>query len=86
MATLSASPASSVVTPERIMQFAWGYIPPLLLEVGIRRGIFDLLDAGPKSVEEVAAATGDSVRGLTAAMNGLVGSIFWLRMIRVCTR
>jgi 3-hydroxy-5-methyl-1-naphthoate 3-O-methyltransferase len=76
MATLNASPVSSVVTPERILQFAWGYIPPLLLEVGIRRGIFDLLDGGPRSVEEVAAATGDSVRGLTAAMNGLVGLDF----------
>ena len=76
MATLSASPASTVVTPERIMQFAWGYIPPLVLEAGIRHGIFDLLDEGPKRVEEVAAATGASVRGLSAVMNALVGLDF----------
>jgi len=76
MATLNASPAPPVVTPERIMQFAWGYIPPLVLEAGIRHGIFDLLDGGPKSVGEVAAATGASVRGLSAVMNALVGLDF----------
>jgi SAM-dependent methyltransferase len=58
------------------MQFAWGYVPPLVLEAGIRHGIFDLLDAGPKSVEEIAAATGASVRGLSAVMNALVGLDF----------
>jgi hypothetical protein len=73
MVTLSASPAA---TPERIMQFAWGYIPPLVLEAGIRHGIFDVLDGGPKSVDAVAAATGTSVRGLTAVMNALVGLDF----------
>ena len=38
------------VTPERIMQFAWGYVPPLILEAAIHHRIFDLLDAGPKTV------------------------------------
>ena len=27
--------APSPVTPERIMQFAWGYVPPLILEAAI---------------------------------------------------
>ena len=54
------------VTPERIMQFAWGYVPPLLLEAAIRHRIFDLLDAGPKTVLEIKKETGASERGLTA--------------------
>ena len=27
--------APGPVTPERIMQFAWGYVPPLILEAAI---------------------------------------------------
>ena len=29
------------VTPERIMQFAWGYVPPLVLEAAVHHRIFD---------------------------------------------
>lgn len=64
------------VTPERIAQFAWGYAPPLILEAAIRNKVFDTLDAGPKTVDEVAAATGASPRGLRAIMNALVGFEF----------
>src|SRR2546427_13232752 len=61
------------VTPERIMQMAWGYAPPLIIEAAVRNGVFDQLDAGPKTIEETSAATGASVRGLRAIMNALVG-------------
>lgn len=61
------------VTPERIMQMAWGYAPTLILEAAIRNKVFDTIDAGPKTVDEVAAATGASKRGLHAIMNALVG-------------
>lgn len=67
------SPDASSVTPERIMQFAWGYVPPLVIEAAIRHHVFDVLDQGPKTVFEVQKATGASVRGLTAIMNVLVG-------------
>jgi ubiquinone/menaquinone biosynthesis C-methylase UbiE len=66
-------PTPAQVTPERIMQFAWGYVPPLVLEAAIRHRVFDTLDEGPKSVSEVSAATGASERGLAAIMNALVG-------------
>jgi ubiquinone/menaquinone biosynthesis C-methylase UbiE len=72
MTGLSSS-APAPVTPERIHQFAWGYVPPLVLEAAIRHGVFDTLDVGPKTVAEVAQATGASERGLTAIMNVLVG-------------
>jgi ubiquinone/menaquinone biosynthesis C-methylase UbiE len=61
------------VTPERIQQFAWGYVPPLVLEAAIRNRVFDTLDKGPATVAEVSGATGSSERGLTAIMNVLVG-------------
>jgi len=61
------------MSPERIAQLAWGYAPPLILEAAIRHQVFDVLDNGPKSVEEVEEATGASARGLTAVMNALVG-------------
>ena len=61
------------VSPERIQQFGWGFAPPLLLEAGVRCRVFDLLDAGPKTVAQMAAETGASPRGLRALMNALVG-------------
>jgi SAM-dependent methyltransferase len=64
---------TSPVTPERIMEFAWGYVPPLVLEAAIRHGVFDSLDGGPKTVREIHKQTGASERGLTAIMNALVG-------------
>jgi 3-hydroxy-5-methyl-1-naphthoate 3-O-methyltransferase len=71
-----STPATTPVTPERIMQFAWGYVPPLLLEAAIRHRIFDLLDGGPKTVSEIQKETGASERGLSAVMNALVGLNF----------
>jgi SAM-dependent methyltransferase len=68
-----AVPGSAQVTPERIMQFAWGYVPPLVIEAAIRHRVFDVLDDGAKTVAEVQKATGASERGLRAIMNALIG-------------
>ena len=43
-----STPSQSEVTPQRIMQFAWGYAPPLILEAAIRHRVFDVLDGGRK--------------------------------------
>lgn len=64
------------ITPERILQFAWGYVPPLVLEAAIEHHVFDLLDENPKTVREIHEETGASERGLTAIMNALVGLNF----------
>jgi precorrin-6B methylase 2 len=61
------------VTPERISMLAWGYTAPLIIETAVRQGIFDLLDAGPKTIAEMAALTGASTRGLRAILHALVG-------------
>jgi hypothetical protein len=67
---------TTAVTPERIQQFAWGYVPPLILEAAISHHVFDMLDKGAKTVGEVAKETGASERGLAAVMNALVGLEF----------
>jgi len=61
------------VTPERIMQLAWAFAPPLMIEAAIRHRVFDLLEHAPKTDEQLAGETGASVRGLRALMNALVG-------------
>ena len=55
------------------MQMAWGYAAPLILEAAVDCRVFDLLEESPKTVQELAAASGASVRGLTAILNALVG-------------
>lgn len=73
------STALSPVTPERILQFAWGYAPTLAIEAAVRHGVFDLLDSSPRTLAEVVAATGASERGLRGLMNVLVGLEFLAR-------
>jgi hypothetical protein len=65
--------SAAPLTPDRLMQFSGGYGPSLVIETGIRLGIFDLLDNGPKNLDEVQRHTGASARGLRAALNTLVG-------------
>ncbi len=60
------------VTPERLMQFAFGYAPSLVLEAALQHRVFDVLNESAKTVEQVSEATGASVRGLRAIMNTLV--------------
>jgi SAM-dependent methyltransferase len=69
----------SPVTPERINQLAWGYAATLILEAGIHHKIFDVLDSGPKSLDELVAATGASRRGVSAIANALIGFEFLVR-------
>lgn len=73
---MTTSAPAAPVTPERIFQFAWGYAPPLIIEAAIRHRVFDVLDAGRRSLSEVHRATGASERGLSAIMNALVGMDF----------
>jgi ubiquinone/menaquinone biosynthesis C-methylase UbiE len=58
------------------MQLAWGYAPPLVMEAAIRHRVFDALDSGPMSMDELQRATGVSRRGLGAIVNVLVGLNF----------
>jgi len=55
------------------MQLAWGYAPTLIIEAAVRHRLFDRLDHGPRSRDEIAQETGNSTRGLDALLNALVG-------------
>jgi ubiquinone/menaquinone biosynthesis C-methylase UbiE len=68
-----SSPAVPPPTPEKIMRYAWGYAPPLILEAAVRIRVFDVLNESPKTIPEASAATGASERGVSALMNALVG-------------
>jgi hypothetical protein len=72
---ISDMPAISAteLTPERLMQFTFGFAPPLIIESAIRHRVFDVLDEGAKTIEQVCAETQTSGRGLGAIMNVLVG-------------
>lgn len=73
MAEAANAPA---VTPEKIMKFAWGYAPTLIIEAAVKNKVFDALADGAKSIAEVSRATGASERGLRSIMNALVGFEF----------
>lgn len=68
--------STAPLTPERIQQLAWGYVPTLVLEAAIRHRVFDVLDDGAKTIQEVQRETGASERGLNAIVNVLVGLNF----------
>jgi 2-polyprenyl-3-methyl-5-hydroxy-6-metoxy-1,4-benzoquinol methylase len=59
--------------PGRLMQMSWSFAAPLLVEAGVRTGLFDLLEEEPRTIEQIAAATGASKRGLAVLMYALAG-------------
>jgi ubiquinone/menaquinone biosynthesis C-methylase UbiE len=70
--TISTMTKKNSLTPDRIMQFAWGYAPTLVIEAAVQHGIFDLLDKGPLTAAQVAKKSGASERGTKAILNVLV--------------
>jgi hypothetical protein len=66
------SPAHAV-TPERILQFAWAFAPPLVIEAAVRNGVFDAAAKRPPTLPELAQASGASGRGVAAIAGVLVG-------------
>ena len=65
-------PEQHSLNPQRISQLASGYAAPLMLEAAIEHKVFDLLDRGLMTAEEVARASGTSVRGMRILLNGLI--------------
>jgi ubiquinone/menaquinone biosynthesis C-methylase UbiE len=67
------SSATPQVSPERLMQFTFGFAPPLIIETALRYGVFDILDKGAKSLEALCVETRTSPRGLRIILDALVG-------------
>jgi hypothetical protein len=61
------------LTPERLQQFGFAYAPPLIISAAVNNKVFDALESGPKTVEQVKNKTGASARGLRVIMDALVG-------------
>jgi SAM-dependent methyltransferase len=61
------------VTPERLMELSFAYAPPLIISAGVSNRVFDSLEDGAKTPEQVAEKTGASARALRILMNALVG-------------
>src|SRR5207302_4713786 len=61
------------VTPERLMELSFAYAPPLIISAAVGNKIFDTLENGAKTAEDVAKETGASPRALKILMNALVG-------------
>jgi 2-polyprenyl-3-methyl-5-hydroxy-6-metoxy-1,4-benzoquinol methylase len=59
--------------PEHIMQLAWSFAGPMILETALQFRLFDRLAESPRTFEELAESTGASKRGLRAILNALVG-------------
>ncbi len=69
-------PAVDAPSPKRILQLAWGYAPPLILESALNLRLFDLLERRPQTAEQLSRRTGASLRGLRAILDALVGLEF----------
>jgi ubiquinone/menaquinone biosynthesis C-methylase UbiE len=61
------------VTPERLMELSFAYAPPLIISAAVSNKVFDSLEDGAKTSEQVAEKTGASARALRILMNALVG-------------
>jgi len=61
------------VTPQRLMELSFAYAPPLIISAGVSNKVFDSLENGAKTSEQVAEETGASARALRILMNALVG-------------
>lgn len=71
----SSSPKSAKppLSPQRLMELAWGFAPTMMLHAAIKNRVFDTLGAGPKTLDELCSATGCSRRGILALVEALVG-------------
>ncbi|PYK88389.1 MAG: methyltransferase [Verrucomicrobia bacterium] len=55
------------------MQFGFAYAPPLIITAAVSNKVFDSLESGSKTVDQISKETGASARGLRMLMNALVG-------------
>jgi ubiquinone/menaquinone biosynthesis C-methylase UbiE/DNA-binding transcriptional ArsR family regulator len=61
------------VTPQRLMELSFAYAPPLIISAAVSNRVFDSLEDGAKTAEQVAEKTGASARALRILMNALTG-------------
>lgn len=62
-------------TSQRLIQLTSGFAP-LIVGAAVQHRVFDLLERGPRTAEQVASESGASLRGIRAVMNALIGLKF----------
>ncbi len=62
-------------TPAMLSRLTSGFAP-LIVGAAVQHRVFDLLEQGPKTLEQVASESGASLRGIRAVMNALIGLKF----------
>ncbi len=62
------------------MQFAFAYAPPLMIEAGVRHGLFDALANGARNLEELTKESGCSGRGVRILLDALVALELLVKM------
>jgi hypothetical protein len=67
------SSCEKAFTPERLMELSFAYAAPLVIGSAVNNKVFDSLESGPKTAEQLATETGASERGLRIIMNALIG-------------
>ena len=58
------------------MQFSFAYAPPLIIGATVNCKVFDILEGGRKTLEQVGHTTGASERGLRALMKASGPGVF----------
>ncbi|HEY2681452.1 MAG TPA: methyltransferase [Candidatus Udaeobacter sp.] len=61
------------LTPARLQQLGFAYAPPFIISAAVNNKVFDTMETGPKTVDQVRKQTGASARGLRVIMDALVG-------------
>jgi hypothetical protein len=51
------SEQSRPLSPQRISEMAWDFAPPLIIEAALNTKVFDVLDSGPQTLDELSTAT-----------------------------
>ncbi len=69
----AAPTAQDAPSPDRVLQIAWGYAPPLIVEAALNFRLFDLLEQTPQTAAQLTTQTGASFRGLSLILDALVG-------------
>jgi len=59
------------ITPQRITELAWGFAYTLMLGAAVKNRFFDILDTGPKTIDDLAAAAQCSRRGTLSLVEAL---------------
>jgi 3-hydroxy-5-methyl-1-naphthoate 3-O-methyltransferase len=68
-----AQPATGAVTPQHLLEMSWGFAPTLMLDAGVKIGLYEALDGKSMNPAQIAQKTGASPRGLKGLLEGLTG-------------